>query len=94
MSRASHPQSRQSIQIEAARLEQKIWPHFVAETRNEDEFLRAYIIDDRKKQVYIKLKELYWTLWRFIGVKRSWAIPGFVMRENLSWGEKLSWKNG
>jgi predicted esterase len=73
MSRVSHPQSRQPIQIEAARLEQKIWPHFVAETRNEDEFLRTYAVDDHKKQVYIKLKELYWTLWRLIGRKRSWA---------------------
>ena len=73
MSRASHPQSRQSIQIEAARLEQKIWTHFVAETRNEDELLRTYPVDDHKKQVYMKLKELYWTLWRLIGRKRSWA---------------------
>ena len=54
MSRASHPQSRQSIQIEAARLEQKIWAHFVAETRNENELPRAYAVEDHKKQVYIK----------------------------------------
>ena len=35
--------------------------------------LRTYAVDDHKKQVYIKLKELYWTLWRLIGRKRSWA---------------------
>ena len=73
MSRASHPQSRQSVQIKATRPEQKIWARFVAETRNEDEFVRIYAVDDRKKEVYIRLKELYWTLWRFIGRKRSWA---------------------
>ena len=69
MSRASHPQSPRSIQIEAGRLEQKIRAHFVAKTRNADEFLRTYIIDDRKQQVYIGLKELCWTLWRLMGRK-------------------------
>ena len=82
MSRASHPQSRQSIQIEAARLEQKIWAHFVAETRNENELPRAYAVEDHKKQVYIKLKELYWTLWRLIGRKRSWAEGRLKSRSN------------
>ena len=73
MSRTSHPQSRQSIQMEAARQEQTVWARFVAETRNADEFLRTYIIDDRKQQVYIRLKELCWTLWRLMGRKRSRA---------------------
>ena len=69
VSRTSHPQSRQSIQMEAARQEQKVWARFVAETSNADEFLRTYIIDDRKQQVYIRLNELCWTLWRLMGRK-------------------------
>ena len=80
MSRASNPQSPQSIQIKAGRPEQKIRAHFVAETRNEDEFVRTYAIDDRKQEVYIRLKELYWTLWRFMGRKRSWAEGRHTLR--------------
>ncbi len=50
--------------------ERKIWSHFITELRSEEEFLRTYAVDDTTKLVYIKLKELYWTVTRLLGMAR------------------------
>lgn len=47
--------------------DRKLWLHFVKERRAEEEYLRAYAVDDATRFVYIKLKELYWTVSRFFG---------------------------